>query len=47
MSQQQQMNVEEKRPAGEIIAIAIGLGAVALGVVWGLRQVIPEWKPPS
>jgi hypothetical protein len=44
--QQQQMNIEQKRTPLEIFLIAAGLGTVALGFAWGLRQVVPEWSPP-
>lgn len=43
--QQQQTNILPQKTVGELIGLAAGLGIVGLGLLWGVRQVIPEWQP--
>lgn len=43
--QQQQMNIAGERSAKDIIVIAGAFAVIALGFVWGMRQVVPEWQP--
>lgn len=43
--QQQQTNILPNRSVAEILTLAVGLGVVSLGLIWGARQVIPEWQP--
>ena len=42
---QQQMVVQNERSAKDIILIGGGLAVIALGFMWGMRQVMPEWTP--
>lgn len=39
------MNIAGERSAKDIILIGGGLAVIALGFMWGMRQVVPEWIP--
>ncbi len=41
-NQQQQMNVNNKRPVGEVLLLTGGLIVLGLGAIIGLRAVVPE-----
>lgn len=45
-NQQQQQTIIAGKSVGELIALAAGLTVVGLAALWGVRQVVPEWRPP-
>ena len=48
MDNQQQQTIIAGKSVGELLALGLGLTVIGLMGLWGVRQVVPEWKfPPT